>query len=216
VFLSACALYFLHRRQWLAAGLAAAVVTASRPNGVAIAVACAVAAFFAIKERREWISLVAPALSPVGWVMFHVLLSRHANESMVWFRVQNEAWGEGLSFGVSALKNVATAISSPLSSPGSAFTLGSVVAMLWMLWALWKVKLPAPMVAYTAVVLVLMLMPATVTARPRFLFTAFPLFIAFAAWWPERRRDEWAMVMAICGAGLVAVTGVYGAFGAIP
>jgi Dolichyl-phosphate-mannose-protein mannosyltransferase len=216
LFLAACSLYFLHKRQWIAAGLAAAFVTASRPNGVAIAFACAVAAFFAIKERREWMSLAAPGLAPVGWILFHVLLSRHAEENFVWFRVQTEAWGEGVSFGVSALKNIGTAISSPFSSPGSALTLGSVAAMLWMLWALWKVKLPAPMVAYTAVVLILMLIPATVTARPRFLFTAFPLFIAFAAWWPERRRDEWAMIMAACGAGLVAMTGLYGAFGAIP
>jgi Gpi18-like mannosyltransferase len=216
LFLGAVALWWLHQRKWLLAGLAATLVTASRPNGIAIAVACAVAAIFAIRERREWKSLIAPALSPIGWIVFHALLSRHADENFVWFRVQNEAWREGVSFGVSALKNIGTAISSPLSSPGSMFTLGCIAAMLWMLWALWKVRLPAPMVAYTAVVLVLMLMPATVTARPRFLFTAFPLFIAFGAWWPERRRDAWGMVMAGCGAGLVAVTAVYGSFGAIP
>ena len=44
------------------------------------------------------------------------------------------------------------------------------------------------MVAYIAVVLALMLLPATVTARPRFLFTAFPLFISAAAWWPRQDR----------------------------
>jgi Gpi18-like mannosyltransferase len=214
--LSALSLWWLHRRQWLLAGIAAAFVTASRPNGVAIAVACAVAAFLAIRERREWKALIAPALSPIGLILFHIFLSRHANESMVWFRVQNEAWGEGVSFGVSALRNIGTAVSSPLSSPGSMLTLGSVVAMGFMLWAMWKVRLPAPMVAYTVVVLALMLVPETVTARPRFLFTAFPLFIAFAAWWPARRRDGWAMVMSACGAGLVAVTAVYGSFGAIP
>jgi hypothetical protein len=64
-----------------------------------------------------------------------------------------------------------------------------------------------------------MLVPATVTARPRFLFTAFPLLIG-AAWWFEQRRrtDEtvWPMTMAACGAGLAALTGLYGVFGAIP
>jgi Dolichyl-phosphate-mannose-protein mannosyltransferase len=216
LFLAAVSLWWLHERKWLAAGLAAAVVTASRPNGIAIAAACAVAAFFAIRDRREWASLTAPALAPIGWALFHIFLSRHTNENLVWFRVQREGWGEGVSLGLSAIKNVGTALTSPMSSPGSMFTLGSVGAMLWMLWALWKVKLPAPMVAYTAIVLGLMLIPDTVTARPRFLFTAFPLFIAFAAWWPERKRDEWAMVMATCGAGLVATVAVYGSFGAIP
>ena len=46
------------------------------------------------------------------------------------------------------------------------------------------------MVAYIAVVVALMLLPATVTARPRFLFTAFPLFISAAAWWPRRDRAD--------------------------
>ena len=160
--------------------------------------------------------MAAPALSPLGWLLFHILLSRHADERLVWFRVQREAWDEGVSFGFSALERIWIALRTPLSSPGSALVLFSVVAMLWMLWALKQVRLPAPMVAYTFVVLALMLMPATVTARPRFLFTAFPLFIAFAAWWPQRHRDAWGFLMAICGGGLVAVTAVYGAFGAIP
>ncbi|MFM8947182.1 MAG: hypothetical protein ACKOJC_10840, partial [Actinomycetota bacterium] len=59
--------------------------------------------------------------------------------------------------------------------------------------------------------------PATVTARPRFLYTAFPLFITAAVWLDEPRlRDWWPYVLATCGAGLVALTGLYGVYGAIP
>ena len=72
------------------------------------------------------------------------------------------------------------------------------------------------MVAYIAVVIALMLLPATVTARPRFLFTAFPLFISAAAWWPRRDRAIWDLMLVACGAGLVALTTLYGVFGAIP
>jgi hypothetical protein len=64
-----------------------------------------------------------------------------------------------------------------------------------------------------------MLTPATVTARPRFLFTAFPLLLAAAKWYDDRRhRDEvwWSLTMAACGAGLAALAGLYGVFGAIP
>ena len=64
-------------------------------------------------------------------------------------------------------------------------------------------------------------------ARPRFLFTAFPLFISVAAWWPEPDDDPdhhraswdragWDLTLVIGGAGLVALTAVYGVFGAIP
>ena len=68
-------------------------------------------------------------------------------------------------------------------------------------------------------VIALMLAPATVTARPRFLFTAFPLLIGAALWFEQRHRTDdrsWAMTMAACGAGLAALTGLYGVFGAIP
>ena len=54
-----------------------------------------------------------------------------------------------------------------------------------MAYAAWKKRLPLPWVAFSVVIIALMLIPETVTARPRFVFTAFPLFIAVAAWWPQ-------------------------------
>ncbi len=66
------------------------------------------------------------------------------------------------------------------------------------------------MVAYIAVVIALMLLPSTVTARPRFLFAAFPLFISAAAWWPRRDRAIWDLMLVGCGAGLTALTALYG------
>jgi hypothetical protein len=93
----------------------------------------------------------------------------------------------------------------------------------------WKKRLPLPMITYSAVVLILMLAPSTVTARPRFLFTAFPLLISAAAWIRdleiahEHNSEElssghelWTVVLALCAAGLVTLTGLYGVFGAIP
>ena len=59
-------------------------------------------------------------------------------------------------------------------------------------------------------------LPATVTARPRFLFTAFPLVIPAAAWWTHRHRIGWELTLVACGAGLATLTGLYGVFGAIP
>jgi hypothetical protein len=65
-----------------------------------------------------------------------------------------------------------------------------------------------------------MLLPETVTARPRFLYTAFPLLISLAAWLPDdderEARDIWALLCAGCAAGIVTLTGIYGSFGAIP
>ena len=62
----------------------------------------------------------------------------------------------------------------------------------------------------------MMLLPSTVTARPRFLFTAFPLFIAAAVWFERNKRDWWPYVIGACSAGLVGLTALYGVLGAIP
>ena len=208
--------WFLLKRQWLLAGLLAALGTATRPNGIALVAACAVVAFFAIRDRREWKALLAPILAPVGAVAFQLWLGAHTGESGVWFRVQREAWGEGSSFGWTAISNTVKALSNPLTSPTKTITAASLVAMVLLLWFLRKHPLPAMYNAYIAVILLLMLLPKTVTARPRFLFTAFPLLIAAAVWFERDKRDWWPYVIGACSAGLVALTALYGVFGAIP
>jgi len=216
VVLAALCLWFLLDERWLLAGVVAAVATATRPNGLALVAACAVAAFIAIKRRRDWWSLVALLLAPVGFVAFQLFLNAHTGERWPWFRVQREAWREGTSFGATALSNTFSFISHPLASPTDALTAGSMAALVLGLWCLYRKQLPWPMVAYVGVVVVLMLLPATVTARPRFLFTAFPLFISAAAWWPRRDRAIWDLMLVGCGAGLTALTALYAVFGAIP
>jgi hypothetical protein len=216
VLCAACLLLLLDRR-WLLAGLAAGLATASRPNAIAIVLACAAASLAAIISRREWRSIMAPLLAPLGYIGFQVFLAHQTGEAGAWFRVQREAWDEGYSFGFTAIKGIGNALLHPLDSPASILTLLCVAFMLLGLWAMWIRKMPLAISVYTAAVLALMLVPKTVTARPRFLFTAFPLIIAVAAIWPERDGEElWGITLAACGAGLVALVGLYGVFGAVP
>ncbi|MEZ5221431.1 MAG: glycosyltransferase family 39 protein [Ilumatobacteraceae bacterium] len=212
---AAACLLMLHRKQWLAAGVLAAIGSGTRPNGVGLVAACVVAAFLAVRHDREWKSLIAPALAPIGFVAFQLYLLDRTGE-FAWFRVQREAWDEGTSFGLTAIRNTLEAFTHPLSSPTDTITAVSVLAMVALLVVLWKRPLPWPMVAFTLVVLALMILPATVTARPRFLFTAFPLFISAAAWWPEHHEEGWGLTIAMSAAGIVALTGLYGVLGAIP
>jgi len=213
---AAWCLLCLMRKQWVLAGVLAAIGTATRPNGLALCLACAVAALLAIREDREWRSLAAPILSPVGFVGFQLWLGIHAHERWVWFRVQREAWNEGTSFGFTALRRTGLAMVHPLTSPADLVTAVCVLAMLVLIWMLWTHRLPLPQVAYIAGVLFLMLVPRTVTARPRFLYTAFPLLIPAAVYFARRGRQWWPYVVAACCAGLVGLTGLYGVLGAIP
>lgn len=222
----ACFLLLLDER-WLLAGLVAAVGTAARPNGIALVAACVVASAIAIKRNRDWASLLAVVLSPLGFLGFQWYVDDTAGESRAWFRVQREAWSEGTSFGATAVKNTFGFLGSPFDSPADALTALCMLALLGMLFCLWKRPLPWPLIAYSATVVVLMLLPATVTARPRFLFAAFPLLIAVAAWWPEPDDDPdhhraswdragWDLTLVLGGAGLATLTALYGVFGAIP
>jgi hypothetical protein len=213
----ACATFWLLiRHQWIAAGLVAAVGTATRPNGVALVAACAVASYIAIRKAREWRSLAAPALAPTGFLAFQWWIGHHTGERWVWFRVQTEAWGEGTSFGFTALRRTLRAFASPLTSPTNTITAVCVLTAIVMLWLARRYKVDGAMLAYSIAVLVLMVLPETVTARPRFLYTAFPLLICAAAWFERSKRDWWPWVVSTSAVGLTTMTALYGVYGAVP
>jgi hypothetical protein len=209
-------LWCLMKQRWIGAGLLAALATATRPNGLALVLACAVAAVIAIRRERAWMSLAAPLLAPLGFIMFQLWLDHHTGESGVWFRVQGEAWGESASYGLTAIRKSLQAFTSPLTSPSNILTAASVVTMVAMIYFARRKVLPPPMVAYCVGILALMLLPNTVTARPRFLYSALPLFISAAAFLHSVRREWWPYVIGACSAGLVTLTALYGVVWAIP
>jgi len=214
--LAAGCLLLLLRRSWWLAGLLAALCTLSRPNAVAIVPACLAAAVLAIHQRREWRALAAPLLAPVGFIVFQLFVGWRAGESGVWFRVQRQAWREGTSFGFTAIRKTIRFATHPLASPTNVITALCLVALIVGIVAMVKVRLPLPLTVFAASIIVLTLLPETVTARPRFVFSAFPMIFSFAAWWPDDHEELWGILMAMCGAGLVLVTALYGHFAAIP
>ncbi|MBM3717870.1 MAG: hypothetical protein FJW53_02715 [Actinobacteria bacterium] len=206
----------LARRSWFLAGLLAALGSAARPNGLALVAACGVAALLAIKDDRDWRSLLAPLLAPLGFVGFMAFLRWHTDEDWAWFRVQREAWKESTSFGATAVERTLDFFVRPFSSPTSVLTAATVVAMIWSLLLARRHRIPLMYHAYAVSVLVLMLAPATVTARPRFLYTAFPLIFPVARALRDDDDRWWPIVVVVLAAGLVTVNGIYGVRGAIP
>ena len=213
---AAFCLWALHKERWLLAGLLAAFGTATRPNGLALVLACAVASLMAIRARRDWSSLIAPILAPLGFIGFMIFLRQHTGENLPWFRVQREAWREGTSFGGAAVSNTFEFLLHPLSSPTNVLTAASLVAAGVLLWSTYRHRIPLPMLAYSLGILFLMLLPATVTARPRFVFTAFPLFMSAGAMFHDEDTPWWELLIVILSAGLVTVVGMYGVISAVP
>lgn len=222
--LAAAALLLLVDERWWWAGAVSAVATATRPNGIALVAACVAAAGVACWRARR--PLVAPLgsvlLAPLGFVGFQLYLGQRTGEMFVWFRVQREAWEEGASFGWTAITKTWDFTLHPFVSAANTITALCVLATIGLVVALRKARMPIAVTVYALAIIALMLMPATVTARPRFLFTAFPALIAFAAVWPPARRDGerdsdwWGLLLALNGAGLVAVVTLYGVWAAIP
>jgi len=215
VLASAC-LLAMSRRRWILGGLLAAAATAARPNGLALVAVCIVAALMAIVSERDWRALWAPVLAPWGFVGFMVFLRFHTDEPWPWFRVQREAWDEGASFGATAAQSVWGFITGPLSRPSSILTVSTLGAMVIAMWAWRRHRLPVTYLVYSAGILFLMLMPATVTARPRFLFTAFPLVIPVARMLRDEDDTWWPLTVLLLGGGLVTVSAIYTVYGAVP
>lgn len=132
VALAAGCLLALVDRRWLTAGVAAALATACRPNAIALVLACGWQAAMAIRERREWRSLIAPALAPVGILMFFGFLWLRTGELDAWLRVEHEGWNQQFAFGEPVLHAVAHFLRYPFADPeplivllGSAFVVVS-------------------------------------------------------------------------------------------
>ncbi len=210
---AALSLLALLQRRWLLAGVLGALASAARPNGIAVAAACGVAALIAIAQRREYKSLVAPAIASLGMVLYLGWLWAATGGANVWFRVQKEGWGEGVDFGASTLRDLTqwyTRLPRDLDFLNIPFivhlrALGLIfVIMAVVLMIRWRP--PAPVWIYGAAVMALSLLSQTLGARPRFIFTAFPLVVALA--WSVRGA-VYSAVLASSAVLLAAASIIY-------
>ena len=221
---SALALLLLVDERWLLAGLAGAIATMTRPNALAIGLACLAAAWVHRQRIRAVIGAGCSALcTGAGFVVSQLVIAGTAQEAGAWFRVQREAWSEGFSFGVDTVRLIGEWIATPLGSPTRALTVGSTLFIVVGLWALARSRLHPIVASFSIGIVSLTLLASTTTPRPRFTLTAVGLFIAISVTWinarslaPERRRSLELAASGISGAMLVTVTAIYGLLGAIP
>lgn len=177
--LAAACLWALVAHRWLLAGVLAAFATASRPNAVALVAACGWACAVALWQHREWRSLLAPALAPLGFLSFHALLWSVTGEPLTWFRVQRELWQERVT-PLALVDDVTAFLAAPLDNTNTTVVvLGAAVTAVGLVLML-SARLPGVLVVYTLVVVGLAVASETLGLRPRFVMTAFPLFLAFA------------------------------------
>ncbi|HSK91207.1 MAG TPA: hypothetical protein VK875_07835 [Euzebyales bacterium] len=180
--LATACLYLLLERRWLAAGVVAALATATRPNAVALVAACAWAAAVAIRRDGEWRSLVAPALAPTGAAAFHGFLWWRTSRPDAWALIQETGWDERVDFGARNAERLVDLVRWSQPDPGTLVLGLGIVVLAAGAWALWRWRPPGVLVVYTAGIVALALVARTLGPRPRFLLTALPLVWALAVW----------------------------------
>lgn len=194
VALSAAALLALLNRQWLLAGIIGALGTAERPDLIVLAVVSGVAAVQAIWTRREWRALLAPALTPLGVLAFFDFLGHRYHNYAYWFWIENKGWHQHFDWGVQTFRVLLWL--NPVDEHRKLYTLMLIVmfaAALAGIALMLAARLPLPLVLFTILTMLLVLTSSDGNTRPRFVWTAFPIFIGAAAKLP--RAIYWPVVI---------------------
>lgn len=210
--LALLALYALRRRWYLVAGVATAAATGTRLLGVALVVACAVAAarevvIFARSEERRWSMVTSAVASPViglgGLAAFMIYLQGKTGNARAFEVAERMGWNNTVSF-AEPFRALQEFFQKPLAVPFVTVNAAGVVVLVACL-VLLAVKglrrLPLEETAYAAVILLAWLFTSNTGGWFRFVLSAFPV-ITLLALWLDRR---WYPVVACAGAALCAI-----------
>jgi hypothetical protein len=140
-------------------------------------------------------------------VAFFVYLWWHTGESLIWFRVQSQGWGERIDFGLTNLGVWADIFTRPFHNPNRIVLALSMVTAGVLMVILVRAKLPGVLNVYALGGLGFVL-ASHINARPRFIFVAFPLVIALAK--TLKRQTTFMVVTAFFAASTVMLTVFYG------
>ncbi|MEU9148798.1 hypothetical protein [Streptomyces sp. NPDC048349] len=209
--LAAWALYALLRERWLWAAGLAVLAGLTRPTGLAVAAAVSVMALCAIVTRRSrapevW---VAGLLAPAGWAAYVVAVGVRVRDPLGGYFAVQRRWGSRFDFGAGALRSAERVLTGghvPLATTVTVVLLAAagLLAMLLLL-----DRTPLPLLAYTAILLVIAYGGAGFfESKPRFLLPAFPLLLPVAAVM-ARARPRTAVMVTAALAGLSYGYGLY-------
>ncbi len=166
----------LRRRRWVLAGLSAALVTAADPVGVVAVGACAWASFVAIRRDREWRSLLAPLLAPLGILAFFVYLDFTVGSFFAYYHAQRLAFQNAAYFsGIPHVIEI-TFHHGFTNLVAATKVLGMVAALVMVVFVRRSTRdAPGTWWVWALGAIFLGLASPTVVVTPRLLLRAFPL-----------------------------------------
>jgi len=205
VALSAAVLLALLDRRWLLAGILGAACTAERPDLIVLFVVSGVAAIQAIRARGEWEALLAPALTPLGALAYFAALGSRYHDYVFWFRVEKGGWHQRIDWGVHTLRVLLWLDpKDPRYKVFVALVMIMAVAAVAGLVLMLAARLPLPVTLFGLLVVLVSVITYGTGTKPRFIWTAFPIFIGAAAKLP--RAIYWP-VLVLSTAGFALIVG---------
>jgi hypothetical protein len=179
----ALGLLALLRKKWLLAGALGAVASATSPVGMVFVAVCALSVLLAVVRERDWRSLWALALSPVGFITWMAYLWVHTGTLMAWRLTERGGWQSypSLTYPVRILTKFLFNPASPTMT-GQILFAGTLISILGVV-VICKEHQPVPVLAYGILSVAFFAVSAPVGLRPRFVMLAFPLVIAAATRW---------------------------------
>jgi hypothetical protein len=139
---------------------------------------CLWCAYRAVRRDRDWRSLAAPALAPLGFVIYQVWLWFHTGTADAWRLTERGGWNSYPSVAY-PLHVAVTFVRDPIANTKTGWLLciGMAAAAVAVVVAV-RQRMPMPMLVYGVATVGLGLVSAPIGLRPRFLFLAFPLIVA--------------------------------------
>lgn len=180
IFASAGCLFALYRRWWVVAGVAAALAGATRSTGVVLVLCCAWVALQQIRTRRDWSSLIAPILAPLGFVTFLGFLWVRTGSPMTYVRTQDVAFNQAPTL-AAIPDQIRNAVQGTPHRDIAylALLLAGIVGSILLVKL--RPRVPAEWIIYSVAGILVNLPSAHVGFRPRFALVTFPLITGLGA-----------------------------------
>lgn len=200
--LVALSLWALLDRRWLTAGVLGALATASAPASLMLIPAGAWAALLALRRHEGPRALLAPVLTPIGFLAYQVWIYLRTGHATAWTMTERQAWHSylWLKFPWFVLERL---VAHPLGHLKiTEIFLGTVFAAVAMV-LLARHRPPAVVAIFAVASILLVVFTTPLGARPRMILWAFPLV---TVWGAALGRVAFRVFLVLSAVGLGALT----------
>jgi hypothetical protein len=207
ILLAATCLHAVLHRKWLLAGLLALLAGATHSTMIVLTPVLAAVAVHAIWTRRDWRSLLAPALAPLGALGFFAYAAPMFHDYLFYFHLERSRWHVHIDFGARELAVLTWTFPPAHKYP---WQFGLLAATFWIaligIALLIAAKAPWPVTLYTALVFISCAISTPSGVLPRYALTMFGIFLGYAAKLP--RWLFWP-ALAVCAGVMALLAGYY-------